>query len=224
MDLGAAQELAVALLARHGLSSWTFRFDRAKTRAGACHGRDRVISLSRHVTLLHDEAEVRDTILHEIAHALAGPGHGHDEVWRAAAQSIGGSGLRCVSPDAPRVEGPWQGRCPAGHTATRHRAPTRVLLCRRCEGGPAERLIEWTLHGRTVPMHPGYVTELQSVIAGVRHRRGDRLEPGQVVRVAAPGRYLGATGPIVKRGRTCYHVRFRGGLLRVPFSLVEPAG
>ncbi len=62
-------------------------------------------------------------------------------------------------------------------------------------------------------MHPGYVTELQSVLAGVPHRPDDRLEPGQVVRVSAPGRYLGVTGPIVKRGRTCYHVRFRGGVL-----------
>ncbi len=224
MELAAAQALAEDLLVHHGLRSWTFRFDRAKTRAGACRGRDRVISLSMHVTRLHDEAEVRDTILHEIAHALAGPSHGHDDVWKEIALSIGGSGLRCVSPDAPRVEGPWQGRCPGGHTVTRHRAPTRVLLCRRCDGEPVDRVIAWTLRGRTVAMHPGYVTELESVLAGVPHRPDDRLQPGQVVRVAAPGRYLGVTGPIVKRGRTCYHVRFRGGLLRVPFSLVELAG
>ena len=33
--------------------------------------------------------EVRDTILHEVAHALVGPGHGHDTVWKATAAQVG---------------------------------------------------------------------------------------------------------------------------------------
>ena len=41
------------------------------------------------------EADVRDTILHEIAHALAGPKHNHDKVWREKARAIGCTAERC---------------------------------------------------------------------------------------------------------------------------------
>ncbi len=43
---------------------------------------------------MRDE-EVKDTILHEIAHALVGKAHHHDDVWRAKALEIGCSGRRC---------------------------------------------------------------------------------------------------------------------------------
>ena len=115
MDPRAALALARGLLAEHGLDDWRVGLDRAKTRAGACRFARREITLSAPLTRLHSEAEVRDTILHEVAHALVGPSHGHDDVWRATALRIGCSGQRCVPADAPRVEGPWRGTCPRGH-------------------------------------------------------------------------------------------------------------
>lgn len=33
-----------------------------------------------------------DTVAHEVAHALVGPAHGHDAVWRRKAVELGGSG------------------------------------------------------------------------------------------------------------------------------------
>jgi len=39
---------------------------------------------------------VRDTLLHEIAHALVGTAHGHDEVWKAKCLEIGAINLRGV--------------------------------------------------------------------------------------------------------------------------------
>jgi hypothetical protein len=53
------------------LPKWSFQFDSAKLAFGKCNFTDRVISLSRHLVELNNEAEVRDTVLHEIAHALA---------------------------------------------------------------------------------------------------------------------------------------------------------
>ena len=53
---------------------------------------------------LYDEAEVRETILHEIAHARVGASHGHDAVWQAEARRIGSTGRRLVDPHAP-----WRG-------------------------------------------------------------------------------------------------------------------
>ncbi|MGD8149978.1 SprT-like domain-containing protein [Ornithinimicrobium sp. Y1694] len=155
VNLKDAERLARDLLAEHALSGWTFRFDRAKVRAGACHHRTREITLSPHVTAAHDEAQVRETLLHEIAHALVGPQHGHDSVWRARAIAIGATGSRCYEAgETPVVPGRWQGSCPAGHVVHRHRRPTRVLVCTRCPGRSRAdvlgRVISWTFDGEEV--------------------------------------------------------------------------
>ena len=132
MEVTRALATGRRLLREHGLDDWTIVADRAKTRAGVCRFGRRQIGLSAPLTVLHSEEEVLDTILHEIAHALVGPQHGHDAVWRAKAREIGCSGERCVSSDSPRVPGDWVGRCPAGHEKTRHRAPTRLMSCGEC--------------------------------------------------------------------------------------------
>ena len=154
MDLSAAAQLARTLMDGHGLTSWGFGFDRARVRAGACHFTDRRITLSRALTAAHDEEQVRETLLHEIAHALVGPRHGHDAVWRATARRIGSTGQRCYAGgEEPVVPGRWQGRCAAGHVVHRHRRPTRVLLCRRCPGAVSlERVLRWTHDGHPVPL------------------------------------------------------------------------
>ncbi len=103
MDLRDAYAMAEHLLVRHGLTDWQVAYDNAKRRAGVCRYRDRTIGLSAPLTALHSEEDVRDTILHEIAHALAGPEHGHDDRWREVAMSIGCTGERCVSTDSPAV-------------------------------------------------------------------------------------------------------------------------
>ena len=156
MDLTAAVALAEELVAHHGLTGWTVVLDRAKRRAGVCDFRHQRIGLSAPLTQLHDEATVRDTILHEIAHALAGPRHRHDARWRRIALEIGCSGARCVDEDAPAVEAPWQGVCPAGHTVGRHRRPERVMTCSQCSRAfDLAHLLEWTHRGRATVMHPG---------------------------------------------------------------------
>jgi hypothetical protein len=40
---------------------------------------------------------IRDTILHEVAHALVGENHNHDEAWRAKAIELGATGETLVS-------------------------------------------------------------------------------------------------------------------------------
>ena len=91
---GAERLAHVAALARrlmdeHGLGAWAFAFLEAERRLGDCRFEDRLIRIGRGHALDAGEAEVRDTILHEIAHALAGPEARHGPAWKAAARRIG---------------------------------------------------------------------------------------------------------------------------------------
>src|SRR3979411_379819 len=71
-----AQAEALALMGRWGLSNWQFGFNRRKRAFGLCRFPHGVspgrIELSVYAIECNSEDELRDTILHEIAHALAG--------------------------------------------------------------------------------------------------------------------------------------------------------
>ena len=86
------------LMEKHGLieQGWQFSFDHARARAGQCSHSKKLISLSKHFATSASRAEVTDTILHEIAHALT-PNRGHDRVWRNVALALGCNGQRCHS-------------------------------------------------------------------------------------------------------------------------------
>ena len=76
--LGMAIDLATELMDAHGLVGWRIKLDHARRRAGQCDYTNKIISLSRFYVRHADIDHIRDTILHEIAHALVGPRHGHD--------------------------------------------------------------------------------------------------------------------------------------------------
>ena len=112
MNTGEASRLARTLMNDHGLDTWVFQFDRAKRRFGRCSHDSRTISLSEPLTRLNPEEQVRDTILHEIAHALVGPGAGHGRVWKLKAREVGANPERTYSDDAVQPTGNWVGTCP----------------------------------------------------------------------------------------------------------------
>lgn len=130
-ELSEVERLATELMAEHGLAGWSFGWDRAKTRAGLCNHTGRVISLSAVLTPHLSIETIRNTILHEIAHALVGSKHGHDWVWRRQARQIGCTATRCCT-ERVSVPAPWEGRCPAGHVYTRFRKPGKPSSCALC--------------------------------------------------------------------------------------------
>lgn len=133
MELTQVEALARELMAKHGLlPTWRFAFDYAKRRAGACRHRDTTITVSRHLMALYPEKLVREVLLHEIAHALAGAEHKHDAVWKRTARSIGSTGRAKLPVTAPQAPAPWIGRCPNGHEYTRHRLPRSGGTCSIC--------------------------------------------------------------------------------------------
>lgn len=77
------------LMDRHGLEEWTLGFIAARRKLGECRSLHRRIALSRHHAVIASRELVTDTILHEIAHALAGPEAGHGPAWKVIARRIG---------------------------------------------------------------------------------------------------------------------------------------
>lgn len=138
----AIRSLAGELMTRHGLNGWAFRFNRRKRALGLCRYAARVIELSIYFVDRNSLEEIRDTVLHEIAHALVGPDHGHDAVWRAKCLEVGARPERCGQADMP--EGRWQARCGGcGSQFSRHRKPQRLKgwFCRAC--GPERGGLTW---------------------------------------------------------------------------------
>lgn len=132
MDVRTALRNARALLHVHGLDAqgWTVALDNGKHRAGACHYGKRVITLSRYLTEMHSEAEVANTVFHEVAHAMT-PGHHHDAVWAATCRRLGGDGKRTHSAEV--VKGRYEGTCPAcGRKSYRHRMSKAIKLGASC--------------------------------------------------------------------------------------------
>src|SRR5476649_706966 len=96
MNLHEAAHLARDLMKQHGLIGWTFEFDHARRRFGCCNYTHRKITLSKSLTFLNGIEEVRDTVLHEIAHALT-PGARHGVRWRRKCVEIGARAKRCFN-------------------------------------------------------------------------------------------------------------------------------
>lgn len=123
---------ANAALRKHGLdvAGWTFKFDGAKKRGGLCDYSKKQISLSKHLVPMWSDAEVTETILHEVAHALAGASAGHGPTWRRMARMIGSNASRTHS--NATVQGDWIAVCPVhGHGRKRY-TRRRSLMCGRC--------------------------------------------------------------------------------------------
>lgn len=89
------------------LASWSIKLDRARRRAGACYVQRKMISISAHHIELNSEATIIDTLLHEVAHALAYEHDritGHGPLWRKWVKRLGGQPEvtgRFKVPDAP---------------------------------------------------------------------------------------------------------------------------
>lgn len=136
-DPSFVEEYAYSLLKEHGLGDWRFEFDRAMKRAGLCDYTNKTISMSIHYMMNPKTTpwHVRDTLLHEVAHALT-PGAGHGPVWQETALRIGCSGE--VFTRHMVKEYPWTLECPCGRTnMLRHRLAAKFryghLICKHCQ-------------------------------------------------------------------------------------------
>ena len=137
MIASAIRTKANDLMLKYGLidNGWHFEWINAKRKFGHCDFRLKVIALSKQLTELNSEERMTNTILHEIAHALVGPLHGHDKAWKKQCIEIGAIPERCVTTTIDAVSAPskYTGVCKnCGYEAKYHRKPKSRRACSKC--------------------------------------------------------------------------------------------
>jgi Superfamily II DNA/RNA helicases, SNF2 family len=90
MTRNEAVQFAHDTLNQYGLRDWHVRLttDMSGGFLGMCVHKDKCLIISALHIDIHDEKSVKNTIRHEVAHALT-PGHSHDSIWRDKAREIG---------------------------------------------------------------------------------------------------------------------------------------
>lgn len=123
---------------------WSFGFDNGRRRAGLCSYTDKKITVSKYLSLVHSIDDVRQTMLHEIAHALCGPKEGHSKKWLATAKKIGYRNETYTGDEIAKEFAPYRGLCPSGHQHYRYQKPKRLYSCHLCaKGFNKAYLIDW---------------------------------------------------------------------------------
>lgn len=89
------EALAERLFMEHEMDGWSLVWDNARTRGGLCRHSRKQISMSRYLVPQWTEEQVRDTLIHEISHALVGPRQGHGPVWARKMRELGARPDRC---------------------------------------------------------------------------------------------------------------------------------
>lgn len=156
MNINAANTLALDLLALHGLSL-PIRWSKSKRALGHIMFKNRVASelmLSTAYVKANDEADVKDLILHEIAHALVGYEHGHNHVWKAKCVEIGAKPEQYAKLDASKMLHTHEVKCcNCGHVHKKLFAASRKnyarYSCGRCDnnGGTIKCVPLWASVG-----------------------------------------------------------------------------
>lgn len=200
MDLETAFTLLKKEMSDHGLAArgWTAKLDDARKRFGVCRMTSREISLSRPLIHLNSEEEVHDTILHEIAHALAWirflENCGHDERWKRICREIGAKPERCFDEEVVSPELPWAlcHRETGEIFNTYHRKPERDASQIWIRGRKGETLgkLVFRLNPKVYPEGPiesfdGLIAgelrdEIRAAIEGVIKARGLRIEDSTI--------------------------------------------
>lgn len=144
-----ARSLITEHLSRVGYPGWTFQFDRAVRRIGYCKYEPKIISLSApyvEQALKSDSPSsgvgmLRNTVLHEIAHARAFAKHGsngvgHGALWAVECHLLGIRADRCtdvVAHGVERPKAPYEAYCPTCRkTRPVHRRKTKPTFCSDC--------------------------------------------------------------------------------------------
>ncbi len=119
------------------LNDWELKFSNQKRHLGYCRPRKKIISISRAFMETNSFPVIRDTLLHEIAHALHFLETGktnHNNGWKKFALKVGCEPKRCATGEGLNMpEGNYVGVCPVCSKATHfYRRVRRSYSCSHC--------------------------------------------------------------------------------------------
>lgn len=146
MNKAQAQSYAFEKINELLPSDWTFVWSNGKKILGYCCYRNKHISLSLYTIGRVSDEEQKDTILHEIAHALnwiENNQRGHGKSWKTICKRIGAIPQRCFKGKISNTEYKYELKCPkCNHTAGLHRMSKKIKMglktgqchypCRKC--------------------------------------------------------------------------------------------
>jgi predicted SprT family Zn-dependent metalloprotease len=136
-DLSSLKQFAELKLKELGLSQkgWTFDLHRSIHTFGWCRFGGKKISISETLAAANSEEQCHDTILHEIAHALAGPDVGHGPLWRYQCIKIGANPNRLYDNRKVEPVGDLITKCPTcgrNYSATDRTQHIQYRQCGHC--------------------------------------------------------------------------------------------
>jgi predicted SprT family Zn-dependent metalloprotease len=141
MNIREAESLVYKYMAKHDLpDEWLFRWQNKKGALGTCSYNNKEIRLSKWYVELNDLISVRDTILHEIAHALSyvyygSEGIGHGKLWKDICREIGATPKACSKENLikPKNHYKYIDTCACGITYKQHRLRKNARYsCPKC--------------------------------------------------------------------------------------------
>lgn len=144
------------LLRSHGLAKWRTEVSRGRRTIGLCVYDEKTIKLSRYHLETDEPAYIKDTIIHEVAHALT-PGARHGARWRRKAIELGGSGQQYAKhSDYPSK---WAAMCAKGHETNLFRWNQRTIYTCKCGSMTYIRRSDKT----PIRLSPTYVSAFNSL-------------------------------------------------------------
>jgi len=147
-------------LSKNGLDGWTVNFNgRIKRAVGKCKPGKKRIDLSKTWFIDYsdeiEDAELKDVILHEVAHALDYSRRGtsdHSRKWKRCAREVGADPSRTTDGIPQKLiakVSPWKRECPkCGWETYYHSKPTAGgKLCPECHKDfhPRSEKVEYVL-------------------------------------------------------------------------------
>lgn len=144
MTITQAIKIAEKMISKYPeLRYWRATYNNRKRAFGVCDYGKKQIELSSLLVPAMSEESIKDTIIHEIAHALC-PGQNHNNVWKAKCIELGGNGKRCGGSDKYKDGEAGQQKvaqqlakytltCPVcGEKSYKNRKPTKMSSCGIC--------------------------------------------------------------------------------------------